>query len=82
MPDTTPTKDDLLDALAVERNYWDSLVTTVEEAGLMDRPGTNNGPWTFKDMAAHLNGWRGITQARLEAAQHGTGALTTHGLLD
>ncbi len=73
MTNTTPTKDDLLAALAVERRYWDALVATVEQAGLMDRAGVNNGPWTFKDMAAHLNGWRALTLARLQAAQRGTG---------
>jgi hypothetical protein len=73
MPETTPTKDDLLGALAVERRFWDALVAVVEDAGLMDRPGANNGPWTFKDLAAHLNGWRGQTAARLEAAARGAG---------
>lgn len=73
MPDTTPTKDDLLAALAIERRFWDALVATVENAGLMDRPGTNNGAWTFKDMAAHLNSWRALTLARLEAASRGEG---------
>lgn len=71
MPDTTPTKEDLLAAIAIERRFWDALVAMVEQAGLMDRSGTNNGPWTFKDMAAHLNAWRGITVARLEAASRG-----------
>jgi len=73
MPDTTPTKDDLLAALAIERRYWDALVATVEHAGLMDHPSANNGPWTFRDMAAHLNGWRGWTITRLEAAHRGAG---------
>lgn len=72
MPDTTATKDDLLAALAIERRYWTALVAMVESAELMDRPGANNGPWTFKDMAAHLNGWRERTVARLEAAFRGT----------
>ncbi len=76
MPDTTPTKADLLAALAAERRYWDALVTTVEKAGLMDCSGANNGPWTFTDMAAHLNGWRGLTVARLEAAYRGAGPPT------
>ncbi len=76
MPDTIPTKDDLLAALAVERRYWDALVAAVEHAGLMDHPGTNNGPWTFKEMAAHLNDWRGLTVARLEAAYRGAGPPT------
>lgn len=76
MPETTPTKDDLLAALAIERRFWEALVAVVEEAGLMGRPGANNGPWTFKDMAAHLNGWRGQTLARLEAADRGAGPPT------
>lgn len=73
MPNTTPTKDDLLDAIAAERRYWDALVATVERAGLMDRPGANNGPWTFKEMTAHLNSWRALTVARLESASRGGG---------
>ncbi len=73
MPDTAPTKDDLLAAIAMERRFWDALVATVQEAGLIDRPGTNNGPWTFRDMAAHLNAWRSVSVARLEAAQRGVG---------
>jgi len=74
MLDTPPTKDDLLTAIAMERRFWDALVATVKEAGLMERPGVNNGPWTFKDMAAHVNGWRGLTVARLEVAHRGAGA--------
>ncbi len=27
--------------------------------------------WTFKDVVAHLNGWRTVTLARLDAACHG-----------
>ncbi len=73
MPETTPTKDDLLAAIAAERRYWNALIVTVEQAGLMDRPGANNGPWTFKEMATHLNAWRGLTVARLEAAYRGGG---------
>lgn len=73
MPERTPTKPELLAAIAVERRYWDALVAAVADAGLMDRPGTNNGPWTFKEMATHLNSWRGLTVARLEAALRGAG---------
>jgi hypothetical protein len=73
MPDTTPTKEDLVTAIDTERRYWDALVAVVEQGRLMDRPGANNGPWTFKDMTVHLNGWRGLTVARLEAASRGAG---------
>src|SRR5262245_39571631 len=73
MPDRSPTKDDLLAAIAAERRFWDALVATVKRTGLMDRPGADRGSWTFKDVAAHLNGWRGLTLARLEAARRGDG---------
>ena len=79
MPETRPTKNDLLAAIAVERRFWDALVAIVENAGLMDRPGTNNGTWTFKEMAAHLNSWRALTLARLEAASRRRGRLTIRG---
>jgi len=76
MPDASPTKDDLLAAMTTERRFWNALVAAVEDAGLMNRPGVNNGPWTFRDMAAHLNSWRGVSVARLEAAQQGSGPPT------
>lgn len=76
MPDATPTKDDLLAAIDAERSYWNALVASVEAAGLMNRPGTNNESWTFKEMAAHLNSWRGLTAARLDAASRGSGPPT------
>ena len=78
MSEARPTKDDLLNALDTERRFWDALVAVVEDAGLMDRPGANNGPWTFKDMAAHLNGWRERTVARLQAASGGTDPAPHH----
>jgi hypothetical protein len=82
MLETTPTKDDLLAALATERRFWDALVAVVDDAGLMDcsgiinrsqvdDPGTTDESWTFKDLAAHLNGWRAQTVARLQAAHRG-----------
>jgi deazaflavin-dependent oxidoreductase (nitroreductase family) len=73
MPDTTPTKDDLLAALAAERRFWDALVATVTRGNLMERPGIGDAAATFKDVAAHLNDWRELTLARLEAASHGSG---------
>ncbi len=76
MRDTAPTKDGLLTAIAMERRFWDALVATVAEAGLMGHPGVNNETWTFRDLAAHLNGWRGVSVARLEAAQRGAGPPT------
>ena len=67
MPETTPTKDDLLAAIAVERRYWDALVATVEHAGLMARTGSNNGAGTSKESAALIKIWRGLSVAGTEA---------------
>ena len=49
-----------------EREIWRDLV---DEVGVdrMTEPGPM-GPWSFKDLAAHLLGWREWTIARLEAA--------------
>jgi hypothetical protein len=52
-----------------ERQVWRGLV---DEVGIdrMTEPGPM-GPWSFKDLAAHLLGWRDRTIARLEAAAQG-----------
>ena len=52
-----------------ERQAWRDLV---DEVGVdrMTEPGPM-GPWSFKDLAAHLLGWRDRTIARLEAAADG-----------
>lgn len=52
-----------------ERTAWRDLV---DEVGVdrMTEPGPM-GPWSFKDLAAHLLGWRDRTIARLEAAAAG-----------
>ena len=52
-----------------ERVFWRGLV---EEVGRdrMEEPGPM-GDWTFKDLAAHLLGWRERTISRLEAAGAG-----------
>jgi hypothetical protein len=49
-----------------EREVWRDLVNEVG-VDRMTEPGPM-GPWTFKDLAAHLLGWRERTIARLEAA--------------
>jgi hypothetical protein len=72
MPESTPTKDDLLAAIGTERHYWNALVALVEQEGLLDRQIRANGP-TFKETAAHVNSWRALTVARFEAAQRGSG---------
>lgn len=65
MQTDTPTRNELLRAVDAEARYWNALVALVGEER-MERPGVN-GEWTFKDMVAHLNGWRRWTVARLAA---------------
>ena len=63
------TKDELLRSIQAERGKWHALVAEVGE-GRMDEPGPM-GVWTFKDLAAHLTGWRERTIGRIEAAGRG-----------
>ena len=59
------TKDDLLAHIRAEQADWRALVAEVGE-GRMEQPGPM-GDWTFKDLVAHLLGWRERTIRRLEA---------------
>lgn len=63
------SKQQVLAAIEAERADWEALVG---EVGLerMERPGVE-GEWTFKDVAAHLTGWRSRTIDRLEAHLRG-----------
>ena len=63
------TKDDVLDSIHAERDKWNALVAKVGKERL-EAPGAM-GAWTFKDLAAHLTGWREWTIARIEAAGRG-----------
>jgi hypothetical protein len=63
------TKSALLEQIAQEQAFWEQLVNEIGKERMLE-PGAT-GDWTFKDVVAHLNGWRGKTLARLEAAQHG-----------
>ena len=62
----TDPRDALVADCEREREAWRALV---DEVGVdrMTEPGPM-GPWSFKDLAAHLLGWRDRTIARLEAA--------------
>lgn len=62
----TTGKADWLERIERAQGTWEAIVAEVGEAS-MDRPGAM-GDWTFKDVAAHLNGWRIRTVDRLEAA--------------
>ena len=59
------TRAHLLAWNEAERDTWRRLVAEVGEER-MERPGPM-GEWTFKDLAAHLTGWREVLIARLEA---------------
>ncbi len=63
--DSIATKDDLLAYIRAEQADWRALVAEVGE-GRMEQPGPM-GDWTFKDLVAHLTGWRERTIRRLEA---------------
>jgi hypothetical protein len=65
-------RSELVDAVQRERASWRDLVDEVGESR-MTEPGPM-GDWTFKDLAAHLLGWRERTIARLEAAAMGRAA--------
>lgn len=66
---STKTKADLLSRIEEEREYWHRLVAKIDR-DRMEEPGPM-GEWSFKDLAAHLTGWREQTIGRLEAAGRG-----------
>ena len=68
MIDTT-SKDAMLAAIEEEHAAWRALVAEVGPERY-ERPGITE-LWTFKDLVAHLTGWRMRTVERLEAAALG-----------
>lgn len=58
-------KAELLARIEAEQALWREMVAEVGQER-MERPGPM-GAWTFKDLAAHLTGWRERTIGRLEA---------------
>lgn len=75
MSDSMNARDALLARVRDERTFWHALLAEIGEAR-MEQPGPM-GAWTFKDLAAHLTGWRERTIARLEAAARGQEAPPT-----
>jgi hypothetical protein len=63
------SKAEMLAAIARERADWEALLAAIGEER-MEQPGFA-GDWTFKDVAAHLSGWRQRTLERLDAAARG-----------
>lgn len=64
-----PTKGQVLEAIDRERADWEALLAEVGEARMLE-PGAM-GDWTFKDLVAHLTGWRARGLRRLEASANG-----------
>jgi hypothetical protein len=59
-------KAELIAGLQEEYRSWQALLDRIGP-GRMDQPGVA-GPWSVKDIVAHLTGWRIRTVARLQAA--------------
>lgn len=59
------TRAELLQTIDTERVDWQDLVAEVGPERL-EEPGPM-GDWTFKDLTAHLTGWRERTIERIEA---------------
>ena len=66
---TAVSKGDVLAAIAREREVWGALLAEVGEERMLE-PGPM-GPWTFKDLIAHLDGWRWRTLQVLEQEADG-----------
>ncbi len=58
----------LVAELKADQQAWRDVVAEVGDR--LDEPGPM-GEWTFRDLAAHLMGWRERTLGRLEAAADG-----------
>jgi hypothetical protein len=62
-------KSELLNWLQDEYRQWQAFLDEIGPER-MEQPGVN-GPWSMKDMVAHLTGWQPKLIATLQAAQHG-----------
>lgn len=69
MTERNPTTDDITQAIDQEQAAWRALVAEVGEERMLE-PGPM-GEWTFKDLAAHLTGWRERSLRFLEFATRG-----------
>jgi len=64
-----PSKAALLERIDRERAIWEQFVAEIGQNRMLE-PGAT-GDWTFKDVVAHLMGWRVWTLAKLDAARRG-----------
>jgi hypothetical protein len=63
------TKDEILEAVRRQREDWQGVLAGLGETQMEQRGAM--GDWTFKDLVAHLDGWRKRTVARVEAGLSG-----------
>ncbi|HUG15102.1 MAG TPA: ClbS/DfsB family four-helix bundle protein [Thermomicrobiales bacterium] len=63
------SREALLETVRGLREEMEQVVAEVDEARA-NEPGSFD-EWSFKDLIAHLNGWRSVTAARLEAGLRG-----------
>jgi hypothetical protein len=63
------SRDNLLETMRGLREELERVVAAVDEER-MTQPGSF-GTWSFKDVLAHLTGWRQVTAERLEAGLRG-----------
>jgi hypothetical protein len=66
---TTRSREQLVAEIRADRAFWRALRDEVGRER-MNEPGPM-GDWTFRDLAAHLAGWRNLRIAQLEAAGRG-----------
>ncbi len=67
------TKADLLRAIETEQDWWRAVTDLAEANSPLTGDEPIDGSWTYKELLAHLDGWRNWTLARLRAAASGTG---------
>jgi len=65
----TTSREQFAAEIRADRAFWRALLDEVGRER-MDEPGPM-GDWTFRDLAAHLAGWRNVRIAQLEAAARG-----------
>jgi hypothetical protein len=63
-----PSKSELLDLIDREETFWNQFVAEIGQERMLEPGATDQ--WSFKDVVAHLNGWRARTLIRLDAARH------------
>jgi hypothetical protein len=74
MTEISTSKADIIRALETERDWWRAVIDLAGQNGPLTGNEEIDGNWTFKELLAHIEGWRRLTLARLESAAVGSGA--------